>query len=69
MAAYEVTFKVREEIKDLTATQAEEVYPVVTRVSASSANRAISGLTNELIRTGVINSKSEVLVLEAKVVA
>lgn len=69
MAAYEVSYKFRDDIAGLSPTEAEAVTPAVDRVAASDATRAISGLINGLKAGSVIGSKSDIKVLEVKVVA
>lgn len=69
MAAYNVSVLFTEVVKDLPASQREEVIPEVYRVSASNATRAQSKLINDLKSAGTISSKSEISILEAKVVA
>lgn len=68
MAAYNVSAKFREDIKDLPAAEAEAREPFNFRVSASDATRAISQVVNMLKSTGEIAAKSDVKVLEVKLV-
>lgn len=69
MAAYEVSFKFRADVKEFSASEFEALHPFTRRVSASDATRAISQVINTLKTDGEINSKSDLKVLEAKVVA
>lgn len=70
MTAFAVTYRLRADTKDLdiTASEAEALEPYAKRVVASDAQRAISTLTNDLKRNAVISSRSEVKILEVKVI-
>lgn len=69
MAAYNVSWKLRDEIREYSASEKEEWSPNVDRVSASDAQRAISRVVNDLKSNGAIRSKADIIILEAKVVA
>ncbi|MDD2326257.1 MAG: hypothetical protein PHW63_09705 [Alphaproteobacteria bacterium] len=69
MAAYNVAYKIRSTLASLPESAKVEQEPVVARVSASDATRAISQVINDLKNDGTLHSKSEIIVLEAKVVA
>lgn len=69
MAAYNVSWKLRDQIRQFSASEKEEWPPNVDRVSASDAQRAISRVVNDLKSKRAIRSKADIIVLEAKVVA
>lgn len=69
MAAYNVSYTLRNETESLTGADREEYQPNIRRVAASDAQRAISKLVNEMKTDGEIQTKSDVKILEAKVVA
>lgn len=69
MAAYEVSYKFRADSQGQSASEIEAGEPTVNRVAASDATRAISQVINTLKTNGEITSKSDIKVLEAKVVA
>lgn len=66
---YLISYHLRSNIDGLSAKEAKEHQPLTSRVAASNATRAISSLVNDLKATGDINSKGDVIILEAKVVA
>lgn len=69
MAAYNVSYTLRKETENLTGASREEYQPNIRRVAASDAQRAISKIVNEMKNDGEIQSKADIKVLEAKVVA
>lgn len=69
MSAYAVSYKFRADGEGQSASEIEAGEPVVNRVSASDATRAISQVINTLKNDGEINSKSDIKVLEARIVA
>lgn len=69
MAAYAVSYKFRADNEGRSASEVEAGEPMVNRVAASDATRAISQVINTLKTDGEITSKSDIKVLEAKVVA
>lgn len=69
MAAYNVSYTLRKETENLTGASREEHQPNIRRVAASDAQRAISKIVNEMKNDGEIQSKADIKVLEAKVVA
>lgn len=68
MTAFAVSFRLRADSKDMTASEAEQIEPYDVRVIASDAQRAISTLVNTLKANGDITSKADVKILEVRVV-
>lgn len=69
MAAYNVTYHFRNDLKNLGAAEAEEFVPRETRVSASDATRAQSKVVNQLVNVGEIDGKGDIKIVETKIVA
>lgn len=68
MTAFSVSFRLRADAKEMTASEVESIEPYDVRVIASDAQRAISTLVNTLKANGDITSKADVKILEVKVV-
>lgn len=64
---YNILYKFRSELDSLSNEEKITSRPKCRRVKASNATRAISAAINELKNAGEIQSKSEVVILEAKV--
>ena len=68
MTAFAVTYRLRAETKDLSPSEAEALNTHCKRIVASDAQRAISSLVNQMKRDGEIITKTDVKVLEVKVI-
>lgn len=68
MTAFAVSFRLRADSKDMTASEVENIEPYDVRVIAFDAQRAISTLVNTLKANGDITTKADVKILEVRVV-
>lgn len=66
---YLITYRLRNDIADLSASEIGAIEPKKRRVRAANATRAISAVVNDLKNAGDISGKADVIILEAKVVA
>lgn len=64
---YNVIYKFRAELDKLSNEEKVTSRPKVRRTKASNAQRAINQVINDLKNADEIQSKSEVIILEAKV--
>lgn len=69
MYTYEVHYYLREELINMSESAKRSKKPHVFRTGASNATRAISACINNLKDGMLIHSKSDVAVIEARVVA
>lgn len=66
---YQITYHYTVDTADMTPSEAAKVQPSHARIRASNATRAISAFVNEQKNAGKIENKTEIVILEAKVVA
>lgn len=66
---YLITYRLRNDIADLSASEIGATDPKHRRTRASNATRAISAVVNDLKNAGEISGKADIVILEAKVVA
>lgn len=69
MAAYLVQYHLRDNIRNLSPSEVDALWPTNARVSASEVPRAISTVINELKASGIIITKSDIKILSVRPVA
>lgn len=67
LTVYTVSYKLRNDIKELAAAESAVLAPKVDRVKASNATRAIAAVVSKLREEGAITGKKDVVILEVKV--
>lgn len=68
MRIYSLPYRLKQDKTGLTPREVDQIEPRHARVVATTAQRAISALTNDLKAQGAIGSKADVEIIEAKLV-
>lgn len=66
MAAYLVQYHLRKNIRDLSPSEIESLWPTNVRVSATEVPRAISSVVNGLKANGTIVTKSDIKIVNCR---
>lgn len=66
MAAYLVQYHLRNNIRDLSPSEIDSLWPTNVRVSATEVPRAISSVVNDLKANGTIVTKSDIKIVNCR---
>lgn len=66
MAAYLVQYHLRKDIRDLSPSEIESLWPTNARVSATEVPRAVSRVINDLKANGTIVTKSDIKIVNCR---
>lgn len=66
MAAYLVQYHLRDNIRGLSQSEVEALWPTNIRVSATEVPRAISSVVNDLKANGTIVTKSDIKIVNCR---